>query len=260
MPDLNQRCVITVPADLDGGTVMDFYSKLDSLIEERPVEILLDCSDLEHTTSSHISTLWQARQRCQRAGIPVRLSSVRYGLFRILKILNLYELFEFEQGTVESKPGMEKARLGAESVPALRLDFLPSAWAIKDALDRFHDYLRELNVQEICAFDLETVFYEITTNIRLHGQLDDDDCIGFVATPCGDVISLRFIDPGPMFDPTSDPPHFDPDQAIRRRQTSGFGLTMIRRLVDSISYHRRDDGRNVVTLTKKLSRKWRMGL
>jgi anti-sigma regulatory factor (Ser/Thr protein kinase) len=190
----------------------------------------------------------------------VRLSSVKYGLFRILKILNLYEFFEFEEGTVESKPEMEKAWQGAVSMPSLRLSFLPTSWAIKDALDRFHDFLTKLNVREICAFDLETVFYEVTTNIRLHGQLDDDDCMEFTATPTGDLISLRFVDPGPMFDPTSDPPHFDPDRAIRRRQSSGFGLTMIRRLVDSISYQRRDDGRNVVTLTKRLSRKWRMGL
>jgi len=85
---------IPVPGNLTSSTLTTFYTELDNQLKESPNEIVLDCSRLDHATSNHISLLWETLQRSKQAGIPMRLLSVRYGLKRVLEILDLYDLFE----------------------------------------------------------------------------------------------------------------------------------------------------------------------
>ena len=77
------------------------------------------------------------------------------------------------------------------------------------------------------------------------------------AIPGEERVSLRFADPGQPFDPTGRKTMFDPRQAIRLKQTNGIGLTMVKRLVDTISYERVGNRLNVLTLEKKISPGWR---
>jgi anti-sigma regulatory factor (Ser/Thr protein kinase) len=65
-------------------------------------------------------------------------------------------------------------------------------------------------------------------------------------------MAMRFTDEGSPFDPTDGRHSFEPREAIRNRLRHGIGLTMIRRLVDSIEYERVGDKFNVVTLKKTL--------
>jgi anti-anti-sigma factor len=232
---------IPVPGNLTPGTQTAFYAELDNQLKESPEEIVLDCSGLNHATSNHISLLWETLQRSKQAGIPMRLLSVRYGLKRVLKILDLYDLFD----------------MGTECSPALQLKIRLTSDDIDQALNQFQDYLKRLDLDEISAFDLETAFYEVLTNTRLHGRLNQDDLIEFTVTPNHDKIAMRFVDSGSFFDPTCQVSHFDPQRAIQSKQKRGFGLFIIRRMVDKLSYERLEDRLNVVTLEKKLYKKGR---
>jgi anti-sigma regulatory factor (Ser/Thr protein kinase) len=138
--------------------------------------------------------------------------------------------------------------ISTEKSNSLKIRIRPVLQDIEQALDRFHGFLKQLDLEEICAFDLEIAFYEVTVNIILHGGLSRSDFIEFTAVPGSDQISLRFIDPGSPFDPTNHDSSFDPQVAIRTRQKHGFGLVMIKRLVDKLSYERVDNRLNVVTL------------
>ena len=151
-------------------------------------------------------------------------------------MLNLFDHFE----------------INTEKSDLLKMKIRPTLQDIEQALGRLHDFLKQLDLEEICAFDLETVFYEVTVNMILHGGLSRSDYIEFTAAPGPDQISLRFVDPGSPFDPTSHDSSFDPQVAIRTRQKHGFGLVMIKRLVDKLSYERVDNRLNVVTLEKNL--------
>jgi anti-sigma regulatory factor (Ser/Thr protein kinase) len=126
---------------------------------------------------------------------------------------------------------------------------------INVGLSRFHDFLVRAALPGTCAFDLEIVFYEVATNIRRHSGLAETDRIAFNVTVNHNMISLCFADTGRAFDPTLRTPDFNPRKAIKAKQTNGIGLTMIQRLVDTISYRRVNDRMNVVTLTRKLD--WR---
>ena len=232
---------IPVPGNLTSSTLTTFYTELDNQLKESPNEIVLDCSRLDHATSNHISLLWETLQRSKQAGIPMRLLSVRYGLKRVLEILDLYDLFE----------------ISTEGSTALQLKIRLTSDDIDQALNQFQVFLKRLDLVEICAFDLETAFYEVITNIRLHGRLNQDDLIEFTVTPNHEKIAMQFVDSGPLFDLTSRGSSFDPQQAIKSSQKRGFGLILIKRLVDNLSYERLEDRLNVVTLEKKLYKKGR---
>ncbi len=246
--DTNRWYKILVPVDLDEGAIEGFFGELEVVLEERPDEVLIDCSHLDHATSGHINLLWEAQTKCDGAGAAMRLVSVRYGLERVLRVLDLYDLFTIGYDRVEV--GTQPRQGSTESGISLELEFKASMAGINDALSRFHDFLVRLGVPGTTAFDLEIVFYEVATNIRRHSGLSETDLIAFTATPENDKISLRFADSGEPFDPTSASIDFDPRKAIRSKQTNGIGLTMIQRLVDGIRYRRVGERLNVVTLTK----------
>lgn len=248
----NKTVSLLVPLDVNGDTLEGFYTDLDCRLSESPAEVLLDCALLEHATSTHINTLWQARNRCEEAGVPVKLTSVTYGLERVLMVLDLYDLFIAERDGVEARAGTGMPGTEAASPPRLSLEVEPTVDGINAAMQALHDYLMKLNLGEIFAFDLETAFYEVTTNIRLHARLDGGQSILFTAGPGEGGLHLRFEDSGPYFDPTALVAEFDPEEAMRNRQRQGFGLAMIRRLVDSISYERKDDCLNILNLEKTI--------
>ena len=97
--------LISVPADLDDDTLQAFFDEINLAIGDSTPEIALDCSALEHATSRHINALWDALTRCEGRGIPMRLTGVGYGLRRVLRVLDLAELFTVEyDGGSEARP------------------------------------------------------------------------------------------------------------------------------------------------------------
>ena len=247
-----RTATLLVPLDLDGGTLEGFYAELHDQLSRMPVEVLLDCSLLDHASSTHINTIWQARNRCEEAGVAFKLTSVTYGLERVLKILDLYDFFSTERDGVEARAGKHVAETDGTSPQMLALEVEPTVEGIRKAMATLHEYLMRLDLGEVLAFDLETVFYEVTTNIRLHGKMDRGEFIMFRAVPRNEVFRLRFEDTGPYFDPTSRADEFDPRKAMRNRQRQGFGLAMIKKLVDSISYERANGRFNILDLEKQI--------
>jgi anti-sigma regulatory factor (Ser/Thr protein kinase) len=246
------HCSIFMPPDCDKGVLDGFFLELDTLLEEGVEGIDIDCSLLAHTRSGHINALWDALTRCEEAGVTMRLTSVGFGLERLLQVLDLHPLFTLE--TSERKPRPEYGHLGggATRQTAFSARFDPSMDEIGNTFIRFHDFLRKLRVSEMHAFDLETVFYEISTNIVRHGGLPAVSSIRFSATLEGENMELRFEDHGKPFDPTGYSRHFDHHEAIRQEERHGLGITMIQRLVDQISYERVDGVRNVAIIRKRV--------
>ena len=66
----------------------------------------------------------------------------------------------------------------------------------------------------------------------------------------GDLAVLRFSDNGPVFDPLQKGPA-DTETDPLERPAGGMGIHLVRQFSDSAEYIRRD-GRNILTLTKKL--------
>jgi len=245
-------CSIFLPPDCDEPILDGFFLELDTLLEEDVEGVDIDCSLLSHTRSGHINALWDALTRCEEAGVRMRLTSVDYGLERLLQVLDLHLLFTLEPSDRKPEPPSSPLAGGATKQTAFSVEFEPSMDDINNTFIRFHDFLKKLQVSEMQTFDLETVFYEISINILRHGQLSPLSSICFSATLDGQDLELRFVDEGKAFDPTGYSRDFDHHEAIRQEQRHGLGITMIRRLVDQISYERVDGLRNVVTMRKRV--------
>ena len=65
------------------------------------------------------------------------------------------------------------------------------------------------------------------------------------------TLSLTFADRGVPYDPLSAPPP-DLSLPLAERAPGGLGLFIVRKTMDAVAY-RRDDDRNVLTLTKRLT-------
>ena len=247
-----RSCSITMPTDVEGDVLKGFFSELAGLLAERPEEITLDCSLLVHVSSSHVNSLWEAQTICEHAGIRLRLCFVRYGLHRVLRVLDLDEFFLIDADSLETAEEPQELPVRGRAMPVFNVDLTLTLTDISLALERFETFVRGLGIPGQCAFDLQTVFYEIMTNIRRHGGLDKSESVSVTVTPSCEKVTMNFVDAGRPFDPTGPMQKFDPRSAIKRRQRDGIGLSLIRRLVDRIRYQRVDGRLNVVTIEKDL--------
>ena len=242
--------IITVPKDLSKQAKDDFDKGLKQLIENHPGQIDLDCSELHLATSSHVNVIWRAREHCTEADIPVRLCALSPGLVRILKVLDIYDLFLTDHTESQSgESGGHKLR-NRQSDSRLTASILPTTEGINDALSNLRAFLSRLDIDQVCSLELETVAYETLTNIRQHGHLSEQDRVEFEALVFDDRIEFTFSDPGTPFNPAGQSPGFDPGHAISTRQSGGIGLVMIVRMTDSMDYQRKDGRLNVLKLMK----------
>lgn len=102
------------------------------------------------------------------------------------------------------------------------------------------------------AANINLVLDEIVTNVMRHGYEDRGEheihvTLGFDRG----VAEIEVRDDGKAFDPFTQAPPPKLDVPIEERPIGGLGVYIVRELVDTTAY-RREDGRNVVTMTKKI--------
>ena len=66
----------------------------------------------------------------------------------------------------------------------------------------------------------------------------------------GQTLHCQIIDSGVPFDPTAKK-KVDTTLSVEERQIGGLGIHLVRELMDSINYERKD-GKNILTLTKNI--------
>ncbi len=249
--EIHNTPAVCVPADQSRDSVVAFEARLKKLLLQSPNVIVLDCSQLRHVSSGHISVLWRAQQICLDAGVRALLQSACPGLIRVLRTLDLFELFTSDD--LSFRPQLRKAvRLQSGSLADVYVDeFAVDGKSIAKALDSFVQYLQRIEVPQETEYELRTVFYEVAINIQTHGQVSEGDLIVFTARADESKITLVFADSGIPFDPTKHGNGLTLIQAARNGQERGFGLMMVRKLSDQMSYVRVVNAINVLTLIKE---------
>lgn len=110
-----------------------------------------------------------------------------------------------------------------------------------------HDLPRSLLPAFAVAFD------EILSNIATYGYQHDSEKIVDVRLLLeGGELRAEVVDTGVAFDPLQMP---DPDTTlgVTERSIGGLGILLVRRLMDHVSYERRD-GRNILRFGKAMPR------
>lgn len=116
---------------------------------------------------------------------------------------------------------------------------------LADAIEYLAD---SLQLPAPMIFKLNLALDELITNTIAYGYAEQKDGeIDIEMRRHDDRVEVRLIDSAAAFDPFSVPePNLD--ASLEERQIGGLGIHFVRTLIDEISY-RRDDGRNVITLT-----------
>ena len=104
------------------------------------------------------------------------------------------------------------------------------------------------------SFDVTLAVDELVTNAIGYGYDDDGEHrIDIALRPEGDTLTVEIADDGKAFDPLQAP---EPDMSApaEKRARGGLGIFLVRRTMDTVAC-RREDGRNVVTLTTHATRR-----
>lgn len=99
------------------------------------------------------------------------------------------------------------------------------------------------------SFDVNLAVDELVTNTIGYGYDDDGEHrIDLALRIDGGTLTVEIADDGRAFDPLQAP---EPGMSapMEERARDGLGIYLVRKTMDAVAY-RREDGRNVVTLTK----------
>lgn len=94
---------------------------------------------------------------------------------------------------------------------------------------------------------------EALTNVIVHGYQDAAGMIEIEVASGQDVLVIRLRDWAPSFDPTSVPAP-DLNAPLSRRIPGGLGVYMMRRLTDEMHYRTTPEGKNELTLVRRVTR------
>jgi anti-sigma regulatory factor (Ser/Thr protein kinase)/ABC-type transporter Mla MlaB component len=245
---IDNSYTITIPPSITDTTMEGLLNDLDRFLADNPGSVSLNCSLLENVVSSQIGFLWEVRRKCNEAGAELQLLSPSSGLICVLKALDIYDQF------LHPKESIPEAYLPAGRVVPTKSyadEFNPDIGSIDKALNGFVGFLQSLNLPHITIFELQTIFYEIATNIRTHASMPKGEQIVFTAHSDDKKIALAFTDSGKIFDITKHPTDLNAELAGKNKQRRGFGVVLIRRLADKIEYIGGKFGMNILVLEKR---------
>ena len=101
--------------------------------------------------------------------------------------------------------------------------------------------------------DLVLAVDEALTNVIVHGYQDAAGMIEIEVTQDQDALVIRLRDRAPGFDPTGVPTP-DINAPLSRRIPGGLGVHMMRRLTDELHYQATPEGKNELTLVKRVGK------
>lgn len=122
-------------------------------------------------------------------------------------------------------------------------------------LDRLHAELEQIGEAWKLApkliLQLNLALDELFTNVVNYGlDTDSQQRVVFTIHRRNDVLEIVMSDEGKAFNPT-EPADPDFDVPLEDKEIGGLGIFLVRKCSDTISYSR-ENGKNIVTLTKKI--------
>lgn len=216
------------------------------------VKIEVDCSQMNSVTSLDFRALWEAKLCCDDKQLSMILVSVSEKFRRVIENLDLNELFMIAY--ISTPMGAQKGSdtIRDENIAVLEFSVLLTQEAIDDATSTVRSFLRKNGATHFVSFEIATILYEVNTNIRLHSTLDNDARISVSAYCSKARITISVKDSGVEFDPSQSVLPHDIAETIASKKTRGFGLYMINKLSDKITYARLENKYNLLSFIKEL--------
>jgi len=118
---------------------------------------------------------------------------------------------------------------------------------IKDGLEKF---LLSTDLHHHDKMDVALVFDEHTTNTIMHGTGNKKITIEFTISIANHILTMVIIDNGDYFDLNTIPTP-DVSQNISEGKRGGFGIHLIKSLMNEIAYEHKNN-KNILTMKKYL--------
>ena len=141
---------------------------------------------------------------------------------------------------------------GAGTGGRLEFSLVNDLRGISSAAARIDAFCAAHGLSPGIRFDVTLAIEELVTNTIGYGYDDGGEhSIDVVLRIEGDTLTVEIADDGRAFDPLQAP---EPDlrAPLEERAVGGLGIYLVRKTMDGVAY-RRQDGRNVVTLTKHVA-------
>ena len=141
---------------------------------------------------------------------------------------------------------------GAGSDDVLELSLTNDLRQIAVAAENVDTFCARHGLAEQIALEVNLVVDELVTNTISYGYDDDrEHRIALVLRLEDAALVIEIADDGRAFDPLQ-APEPDPGASLRERAKGGLGIYLVQKTMDTAAC-RRQDGRNVVTLTKRVA-------
>ncbi|MBO4285944.1 MAG: ATP-binding protein, partial [Bacilli bacterium] len=112
-------------------------------------------------------------------------------------------------------------------------------------------FLGQFNVEQKILSQIDIAIDEICSNIFNYAYKDKKGTIEVDISINNNVVTLHFVDTGEPFNPLEkEDPNID--LPLEERQEGGLGIYMVKKMMDSVSYHYSKNKENVFTITKKV--------
>ena len=135
----------------------------------------------------------------------------------------------------------------------LRVELAPDLAEISRLTEAFESLAGELQLSAAATFELTLVLDELVTNVINYGGIPSGgERIRIEFRADDGALEITISDPGKPFDPRNAKPP-DTESALEDRKIGGLGVHLVRNMVDRFAY-RYEDGRNLVTLLKRIDR------
>ena len=139
---------------------------------------------------------------------------------------------------------------GAGTDDTLELSLVNDLRNIAVAAENIEAFCARHGLAERIAFEVNLAVDELVTNTISYGYDDDGEHrIDLVLRLEGGALVIEIADDGRVFDPLQAPAP-DLGASLDERALGGLGIYLVHKTMDTLAY-RRQDGRNVVTLTKR---------
>ena len=126
----------------------------------------------------------------------------------------------------------------------------------RDEIHRMSEAVEELGEQSEwpteLVYKVNLVLEELTLNIMNYGYADDEiHFIDVSVNSDGSAVTIEIVDDGKPFNPIHDAPKPDLDGPMMDRRIGGWGVHIVRTIMDDVSYIR-DDNKNRMKLVASL--------
>ncbi len=236
---------------LDDKEAEEFLERLKDSLQDGINDIILNCSQLNFATSKQIGTLLAAFEYCAQKGIRCRISSPKADLCRMIKMLDLEVVLLPSGADDETTILFNTSRLPVSRQVSYRNKFIAGIGEIREASGELNRVLRKENWPGSIISDICTIFYEISTNVRLYGGGNAANNIEFSIDSNESGITMSFLDDGLPFDPTRYKSYDDVIHAAKSGKTRGFGIILVRKLSDRMKYRRENGTTNILRIEKR---------